>query len=385
MRDTLDRPMRDLRISVTDRCNLRCRYCMPREVFGPDHAFLPREELLSFEEIARVARVMAGHGVRRIRLTGGEPLLRRGLGRLVELLAAIEGVEDLSLTTNGLLLARHAETLAAAGLDRVTVSLDALDPGVLRAVADAPLDARVVLEGIEAAAAAGLAPVKVNMVVRRGLNDGEIVAMAERFRGTGQVLRFIEYMDVGTTNGWRREQVVPAAEILELLGSRWPLEPLAPAHPGEVASRWRYRDGAGEIGLIHAVTAPFCHGCTTGAPVSRRPALHLPVRRRGARPAHPAARRRRGRRARRDSSAASGRTAATATPPNARRSASPRRSGSRCPTSGGDSVTPAFIGGSPLTRPRRSELAARLAALRNTGREPRTPSWASATPPAPRL
>ncbi len=262
MLDKLDRPMRDLRISVTDRCNLRCRYCMPREVFGPDHVFLPREQLLSFEEIAQVAGAMAAHGVDRIRLTGGEPLLRRGLERLVAMLAAIPGIADLSLTTNGLLLARNAELLAAAGLHRVTVSLDALDPDVLGQVAGAPLDPAIVLDGIEAARAAGLGPVKVNMVVRRGLNDGEILAMAERFRGTGQVLRFIEYMDVGTTNGWRRDEVVPSAEILRTLGSRWPLEPLAPTRPGEVASRWRYLDGGGEIGLIHSVSEPFCHGCT---------------------------------------------------------------------------------------------------------------------------
>jgi GTP 3',8-cyclase len=262
MLDVLQRPMRDLRISVTDRCNLRCRYCMPREVFGPDHAFMPREELLSFEEIARVAALSAAHGVDRIRLTGGEPLLRSALPELVALLAAIEGIGDLSLTTNGLLLARHAETLARAGLDRVTVSLDALDPGVLREVVDAPLDPSQVLAGIDAAVAAGLDPVKVNMVVRRGLNDGEVLAMAERFRGSGCVLRLIEYMDVGTTNGWHREEVVPAAEVLASIESRWPLEPLAPARTGEVASRYRYLDGAGEIGLIHAVSAPFCHGCT---------------------------------------------------------------------------------------------------------------------------
>ncbi len=254
--------MRDLRISVTDRCNLRCRYCMPREVFGPDHHFLPREQLLSFEEIARVATVMAEQGIDRVRLTGGEPLLRRGLERLVELIARIPGVEDLSLTTNGLLLERRAQALADAGLNRVTVSLDALDADVARRVADAALDPGRVLAGIEAAAAAGLSPVKVNMVVRRGLNDGEVLAMAERFRGGGTVLRFIEYMDVGTTNGWLLEDVVPAAEILELIGSRWPLEPLAPTRHGEVASRYRYGDGGGEIGVIHAVTAPFCHGCT---------------------------------------------------------------------------------------------------------------------------
>jgi cyclic pyranopterin phosphate synthase len=260
--DKLERPMRDLRISVTDRCNLRCRYCMPREVFGPDHHFLPREQLLSFEEIARVATVMAEQGIDRVRLTGGEPLLRRGLERLVELIARIPGVEDLSLTTNGLLLERRAQALADAGLNRVTVSLDALDADVARRVADAALDPGRVLAGIEAAAAAGLSPVKVNMVVRRGLNDGEVLAMAERFRGAGTVLRFIEYMDVGTTNGWLLEDVVPAAEILELIGSRWPLEPLAPTRHGEVASRYRYGDGGGEIGVIHAVTAPFCHGCT---------------------------------------------------------------------------------------------------------------------------
>jgi GTP 3',8-cyclase len=260
--DALHRPMRDLRISVTDRCNLRCRYCMPREVFGPDHQFLAREELLSFEEIARVASAMAAQGVNHIRLTGGEPLLRRGLERLVELLAAIPGIDDLSLTTNGLLLERRAQALADAGLNRITVSLDALDPDVARSVADAAFDPALVLAGIDAAAAAGLSPVKVNMVVRRGLNDREVPAMAERFRGGGHVLRFIEYMDVGTTNGWRLDDVVPAAEILETVGSRWPLEPLAPAREGEVASRYRYTDGGGEIGVIHAVTAPFCHGCT---------------------------------------------------------------------------------------------------------------------------
>jgi cyclic pyranopterin phosphate synthase len=235
---------------------------MPREAFGADHQFLPRAELLSFEEIVRVAAVLADQGVSRIRLTGGEPLLRRGLACLVELLAAIPGVEDLSLTTNGLLLARHAQALADAGLDRVTVSLDALDQGVAQAVADAPLDPARVLEGIEVAAAAGLSPVKVNMVVRRGLNDGELLAMAERFRGGGQVLRFIEFMDVGATNGWRLDEVVPGEEILATIGSRWPLEPLTPSREGEVASRYRYTDGGGEIGVIHSVSSPFCQGCT---------------------------------------------------------------------------------------------------------------------------
>lgn len=262
MIDALGRPLRDLRISVTDRCNLRCRYCMPREAFGAAHRFLPREQLLSFEEIARVAAVLAGLGASRVRLTGGEPLLRRDLPRLVEMLAVLDGVEDLALTTNGLLLARQADALARAGLRRVTVSLDALDPDTLRQVADAPVSPRRVIEGIEAATEAGLGPVKVNMVVRRGVNDHEVMAMASYFRRRPQILRLIEYMDVGTTNGWRRDEVVPAAELLARIGARWPLEPLPPTVPGEVATRYRYADGAGEIGVIHAVSAPFCHGCT---------------------------------------------------------------------------------------------------------------------------
>lgn len=260
--DTLGRPLRDLRISVTDRCNLRCRYCMPREAFGAAHRFLPREELLSFEEIARTAAVLVQGGVRKIRLTGGEPLLRRELPELVSMLARIDGVEDLSLTTNGLLLSRLAEPLATAGLNRVTVSLDALDAATLQRMADTAVAPERILAGIEAAHAAGLKPVKVNMVLRRGVNDDELLAMAERFRHSGTVLRFIEYMDVGSTNGWRREQVVPGAEVLARISARWPLEALPAAVPGEVATRYRYADGGGEIGVIHAVTAPFCHGCT---------------------------------------------------------------------------------------------------------------------------
>jgi cyclic pyranopterin phosphate synthase len=260
--DRLQRPLRDLRISVTDRCNLRCRYCMPREVFGPGFEFLPREQLLSFEEIARVARVLAERGVGKVRLTGGEPLLRRDLERLVAMLAEIEGIADLALTTNGLLLAGRAQSLRDAGLGRVTVSLDALDDARARRIADAPVRVETVLRGIEAAAAAGLSPVKVNMVVRRGFNDDCVLEMAERFRHRPEILRFIEYMDVGATNRWDRTDVVTAAEIRELIDARWPLEPLEPQAPGEVASRLRYRDGAGEIGLIHAVSAPFCGGCT---------------------------------------------------------------------------------------------------------------------------
>ncbi len=262
MRDRLDRPLRDLRISVTDRCNLRCVYCMPKEVFGAGYAFLPREELLSFEEITRVARVLAAQGVDKLRLTGGEPLLRRGLERLVELLAGIEGIDDIALTTNGLLLAGKARSLADAGLNRVTVSLDALDDETLHTVSDAPISATRVLAGIDAAVASGLSPVKINMVVRRGVNEDCVLPLAERFRHSRQILRFIEFMDVGSTNGWRGDEVVPAAEIRERIAARWPLEALAPTRVGEVATRYRYRDGGGEIGLIHSVSEPFCDGCS---------------------------------------------------------------------------------------------------------------------------
>jgi cyclic pyranopterin phosphate synthase len=236
MRDELDRPLRDLRISVTDRCNLRCRYCMPSEVYGAGHVFLPRAELLSFEEIARIVRVLAAQGVDKLRLTGGEPLLRRDLARLVAMLSAIDGIDDIALTTNGLLLAGKAQALADAGLSRVTVSLDALDDDTLHAISGAPISAARVLDGIDAATAAGLSPVKVNMVVRRGLNEDCVLAIADHFRDRPQVLRFIEYMDVGSTNGWSREDVVPAAEILAQLEARWPLEKLAPARAGEVAT-----------------------------------------------------------------------------------------------------------------------------------------------------
>jgi cyclic pyranopterin phosphate synthase len=260
--DSLDRPLRDLRISVTDRCNLRCRYCMPREVYGPSFRFLPRAELLSFEEIACLARAFANLGVRKLRLTGGEPLLRRDLERLVAMLREIDGIEEVAMTTNGVLLAERAHALARAGLTRVTVSLDALEDEVLARVADSPLSARTVLDGIDAAADAGLEPIKVNMVVRRGFNERRVVEMAERFRHTPIVLRFIEYMDVGSSNGWRAEEVVAAGEILGELEDRWPLEALAPTIAGEVASRYRYVDGAGEIGVIHSVSKPFCGGCT---------------------------------------------------------------------------------------------------------------------------
>jgi cyclic pyranopterin phosphate synthase len=259
--DTRSRPLRDLRISVTDRCDFRCVYCMPKEVFGRDFQFLRRSELLTFEEIARVARIAAGLGVRKLRLTGGEPLLRRDLERLVAMLAEIGGIDDIAMTTNGSLLPRKARALADAGLRRVTVSLDSLDDGVFGSVNDVDFPVGRVLEGIAAASAAGM-PVKVNMVVKRGLNDGSVLDMAEHFRGTGHVLRLIEYMDVGTTNGWKMDDVVPAAELIEAIDAEWPLEPVDPAYAGEVARRYRYADGAGEIGIIASVTQPFCHDCS---------------------------------------------------------------------------------------------------------------------------
>ena len=258
--DTLHRPLRDLRVSVTDRCNFRCVYCMPKEVFGRDHPFLERRELLSFEEIARLARVFRGLGVETVRITGGEPLVRRDLERLIEMLAAIEGL-DLTLTTNGSLLAQKAKLLADAGLRRITVSLDSLDDAVFRAMNDVDFPVAKVLAGIDAAAEAGL-PVKVNTVVKRGANEGSILELARHFRGTPHTLRFIEYMDVGATNGWRLDDVVPAAEIVAAIDAEFPLEPLEANYRGEVARRFRYRDGAGEIGVIASVTQPFCGDCT---------------------------------------------------------------------------------------------------------------------------
>jgi cyclic pyranopterin phosphate synthase len=258
--DTFGRPLRDLRISVTDRCNFRCVYCMPKEVFGRDYRFLPRRELLTFEEIEHVARVFVGLGVHKLRITGGEPLVRRDLELLVGRLAAL-GELDLTLTTNGSLLAQKARVLADAGLTRVTVSLDSLDDEVFRAMNDVGFPVARVLSGIDAAAEAGL-PVKVNVVVKRGLNEGSVVDIARRFRGTGHAVRFIEFMDVGATNGWRMDDVVPAAEIVAAIGAEFPLEPVDPAYRGEVAQRYRYRDGAGEIGVIASVTQPFCGDCT---------------------------------------------------------------------------------------------------------------------------
>jgi cyclic pyranopterin phosphate synthase len=258
--DTLGRPIRDLRISVTDRCNFRCTYCMPKSVFGHEYRFMDRKELLTFEELERVAHAFVALGVEKIRLTGGEPLLRKEIEQLVGRLGAIDGL-DLTLTTHASLLARKAEALRHAGLDRINVSLDSLDDETFRAMNDVDFPVSRVLEGIEAAAVAGLA-VKVNAVVKRGVNDEGVVEMARYFRDTGHSLRFIEYMDVGATNGWRLDDVVPAAEIVERIDAVFPLEPVEAAYRGEVAQRYRYRDGAGEIGVITSVTQPFCGDCT---------------------------------------------------------------------------------------------------------------------------
>jgi len=257
--DLRGRGLRDLRISVTDRCNFRCVYCMPREVFDNEHKFLPHSAILSFEEIARLARVFVGMGVKKIRLTGGEPLVRRDLHLLIEQLARLD--VDLTLTTNGSLLAKQARRLKDAGLKRVTVSLDSLDDAVFKAMNDADFPVARVLEGIDAAAAAGLGPIKVNMVVKRGANDQEVLPMARRFRGSGHIVRFIEFMDVGSTNGWRMDDVVPSAEVVRRIGEQFPLEPADASYAGEVAERWRYRDGAGEIGVISSVTQAFCRDC----------------------------------------------------------------------------------------------------------------------------
>ena len=263
MLDTLSRPIHDLRISVTDRCNFRCTYCMPKEVFGRDFAFLQRDELLTFEEITRLARHFVAMGVRKIRLTGGEPLLRRDLERLVAQLASIDGLDDIALTTNGSLLTREkALALKAAGLERITVSLDSLDDATFRAMNDVSFPVDRVLDAIEVAAEAGLTPVKVDVVVKRGMNDRDIAAIARRFRGTGHIVRFIEYMDVGNSNGWRIDDVVSGGEILTELQSVAPLVPAGANYFGEVAERWKWADGSGEIGIITSVTQPFCGTCT---------------------------------------------------------------------------------------------------------------------------
>ena len=257
--DVRGRPLRDLRISVTDRCNFRCTYCMPREVFDADYKFLPHAAILSFEEIARLARVFVGLGVKKIRLTGGEPLLRKDLPALVAMLAPLGA--DLTLTTNGSTLVKHAAALKDAGLKRLTVSLDSLDDATFRAMNDADYPVAKVLDGIAAAANAGFTPIKINMVVKRGVNDHQIVEAARYWRDSGHILRFIEFMDVGSTNGWRMDDVVPSAEVVRRISEAFPLEPVEANYAGEVAERWRYRDGAGEIGVISSVTQAFCADC----------------------------------------------------------------------------------------------------------------------------
>jgi cyclic pyranopterin phosphate synthase len=258
--DTLHRPLRDLRISVTDRCNFRCVYCMPREMFGADHQFLHRDQILTFEEIVRLARIFVSHGVEKIRLTGGEPLVRKDFPQLLSMLSEIPNL-DLTLTTNGSLLAKHAQALKDAGLKRVTVSLDSLNNEIFKAMNDVDFPVEKVIEGMDAAAAVGLTPIKVNMVVKRGLNESSILPMARFFREKGYILRFIEYMDVGHSNGWRMDDVVSAKEIVKLISAEMPLEPVDPNYRGEVAERWRYKDGSGEIGVIASVTQAFCSTC----------------------------------------------------------------------------------------------------------------------------
>jgi len=259
--DKFERPLRDLRVSVTDRCNFRCRYCMPREVFGEGYEFLPRRAILRFGEIQRVVRIVAGFGVRKVRITGGEPLLRRDLSQLITMLTQIKGVE-LALTTNGALLPEQAQALADAGLKRVTVSLDSLDDKTFRAMNDADFPVADVLDGIEAAAVAGLTPIKINAMVQRGVNEDSAIELARYFKGSGHIVRFIEFMDVGMTNNWRPEDVCVGADIVERITAEFPAEPVSPAYRGEVAKRWRYTDGEGEFGIITSVTEPFCGDCT---------------------------------------------------------------------------------------------------------------------------
>ena len=260
--DKFNRPLRDLRISVTDRCNFRCTYCMPAEVFGESYQFLPKSEILTFEEIARLSRLFVGLGVNKLRITGGEPLLRTNLHRLVAMLAALDPSLDLTLTTNAYLLPQQAQQLKAAGLQRVTVSLDTLDDAIFREMNGRGFPVRRVLEGIAAAADAGLSPIKINAVVQKGVNDHTIVDLARYFKGSGHIVRFIEYMDVGNRNGWKWDEVTPAAEIIRRIDAELPLEPLESNYRGEVANRYRYRDGTGEIGVIASVSQPFCGDCT---------------------------------------------------------------------------------------------------------------------------
>jgi len=263
VKDQLQRPMRDLRISFTDRCNFRCTYCLPREVFGPGYRFVPRSELLRLEEISRIANIFAGQGVRKIRITGGEPLIRRDLERLVEMIAVIEGLEDISMTTNASMLTRErARSLHAAGLKRINISLDALAEKTFQRVNDVEFPVERVLQGIEHAQAAGFDNVKINAVIRRGFNEHSVLHLANHFRGSGAILRFIEFMDVGSTNQWQFDEVVSARQMADIIHAEFPIAPISSNYRGEVAKRWRYLDGAGEVGFIASVTEPFCGDCT---------------------------------------------------------------------------------------------------------------------------
>ena len=285
--DTLNRPLKDLRISVTDRCNFRCPYCMPAEVFGERYKFLSKAQVLSFEEITRLASLFVGMGVSKLRITGGEPLVRADLEKLIAMLADISGVQDMAMTTNGYLLSRHAQPLRDAGLSRVTVSLDSLDPEIFGHLNGLGHSVDRVLEGIQSAADAGLTPIKINCVVVRGVNDHTLVDLARWCKERGYIARFIEFMDVGNLNDWDESQVVPAKEILERISAELPLQPASPNYTGEVAQRWRYTDGDGEIGVIASVSAPILRRLLEGPSLHRRQALHVPLRHRGHRPHGP--------------------------------------------------------------------------------------------------
>ena len=260
--DKFGRPLRDLRISVTDRCNFRCPYCMPKELFGERYQFLPKPELLNFEEISRITKILVGFGVNKVRLTGGEPLLRTNIEVLIKMLSEIDGIKDLTLTTNGSLLAKNARALRKAGLHRITVSIDSLDNSIFKQMNGNIQNIDRVLEGIQVAEKVGLTPIKINAVVQKGTNDHTIMALAQRFKGTGHIVRFIEFMDVGSLNNWNMDQVVPSIDVVEQINSVFPLEAIQPNYPGEVAERYKYKDGSGEIGVISSVTAPFCGNCT---------------------------------------------------------------------------------------------------------------------------
>ncbi|MCH7782472.1 GTP 3',8-cyclase MoaA [candidate division KSB1 bacterium] len=262
IKDTFNRPVKDLRISVTDRCNFRCPYCMPADLYGEKYTFLPKSDILDFEEVSRLVNIFEGLGVEKVRLTGGEPLMRENVEKLVSMLSGIDGIKDIALTTNGYILHKKAKALKKAGLSRLTISLDSLDDEVFKKLNGREYSVDIVLKAIDKAVKAGFDPLKINAVIQKGINDHTIVDLARHFRGTGHIVRFIEFMDVGTINSWNFEHVVPAGEILGMIDAVFPLEPVEKNYPGEVANRYRYKDGKGEIGIIASVTKPFCGNCT---------------------------------------------------------------------------------------------------------------------------